>query len=258
MMGFILYLFEYPIYIRAAVSVIILLSLWRLFGRVIIWMLSIIPFLLQKAFIIFYLIIKLPITMLHKGCGGLFFLVDNMWSNVGEKIDAKISKWYKKWHTEYTYSFKTALVAGLLFYACIVVPMPFESEIPALNVMKDVYCSSETFLKQKLEDASNTDSDYYGWLGKGEEGNQVELIVYNVNTTLYVRDIPDKENGQALDKLYTGDRVTWTGKMTFVDWGENKEVLINVITENGIEGWSLFDYFYPSDDEEREISVEIE
>ncbi|MBQ6843150.1 MAG: hypothetical protein IJO60_00775 [Agathobacter sp.] len=181
-----------------------------------------------------------------------------MWSDIGEKIDANILKWYKKWHTEYTYSLRTALVVGLLFYVCIVVSMSFESEIPALNVMKDVYCSSETFLKQKLENASNTDSDYYGWLGKGEEDNQVELIVYNVNTTLYVRDIPDKENGQALDKLYTGDRVSWTGKMTFVDWGGDKEVLIKVITENGIEGWSLFDYFQPGDEVEGEISVEIE
>lgn len=257
-MEFILYLFECPIYIRAAVLLILLLILWRVFGKVIVWILSLIPFLLQRAFIMFYLIVKLPITMIHKGCGGLFYLVDNMWSDIGERIDAKLSKWYKKWHTEYTYNLRTSLVGGLLFYGCVVVSMSIESEIPVLNVIKDAYCSSETFLKQKLEDADNTNSDYYGWLGRDEDKNQVELRVYNVNTTLYVRDIPDKENGQALDKLYTGDRVIWTGKMTFVEWGGNKEVLIKVITEDGIEGWSLFDYFQPSDETQGEISVDIE
>lgn len=98
MMGIVKYYLSMPTPIRAAVLMLIILLLWAILGKKILFILSIIPFGLRFLFKKAYIVIEFPLSMLHRKLGGIFHKIENQWSKAGKGIDEKIFKWYSSWH----------------------------------------------------------------------------------------------------------------------------------------------------------------
>lgn len=248
-------MFEWVFALRAAVGMLILLFIWMIFGKCIIWILSAIPYVLEKFFMMIYIIVNGVINFLHKLYGRDFYKLHNKYAEIGEWVYNFFEMWYKKWHSNYKIQFGKACSGAIICYLYIVVPFYMSEDIGVLSIGKNMYCSAENSLKEMVEAYSKSDLEK-NWFGTNKM--DTSLIVYNVNTTLYVRDIPDRENCVVVEKLYNGDIVRWTGEIIFVEW-ENDEIepLVKVITENGIEGWSLLDYLYPIDYDMMKFKIEV-
>lgn len=77
---------------------------------------------------------------------------------------------------------------------------------------------------------------------ENEELPGVEGGILNTGRRIYC----GVEDGIELDRVYGGDTVIWTGKMTFAEGYEGQvDLWANVITESGIEGWSRMYYLRP-------------
>lgn len=60
---------------------------WIISGRVILWILSLLPFLARILFRRFYLLLEIPLDMLHKNSGSTFGEINNWMSQTGGKMD---------------------------------------------------------------------------------------------------------------------------------------------------------------------------
>lgn len=248
MISFIYNVFEWSFAVRVAIGLLLLLFLWMILGKLILWGLSLIPFVLKKIFILIYLIIKMPIIFLHKMYGRGFYKLDNRWAEIGEHAHDFLERWYTTWHHDYKTQFRKACIITVVCYLFIVIPSYISIDIKVLNVGKSIYCFAENLLKEEMEEYFSPSDLEQEWFSFNEVQTRIKLTVYDVNTTLYVQDIPSKDNSLALDMLYNGDKVIWTGEIIFVEWGKEEiEPLVKVITEDGTEGWSLLDYLYPED-----------
>lgn len=246
MMQLIYYMLQFPLPVRVLIFLSVVLACWWLLGKPLTYCLSIIPFLLRKIFLVFYRIIELPITFLHKNVGSVFYTLDNFMAEMGLFVDGVLEKCYKYLHTDYKFKAGFCFILALICYAFIVIPSYVHIDIEALNIGRNMYEESENKLSEIVLKYVSEHIQTDGSINTEETDSGIKLIVQGVNSSLYVRDIPNKRDGIALDYLYNGDQVIWTGELVFADWSNGKKIaLVKVITANNVEGWSRLDYLYP-------------
>lgn len=248
-----------PVWGRAAILLFpFMVVFWRIFRRVILWIMSGIPFLMGKIFRYTYLLFEIPIAALHKEFGSGFHEIDNGLSQMGERLDKLIDQWYTKLHFPKEYQLgKNLLVYGIciLFVA---IPSFMETDNGILRMGEKAYRNSEIFLLNLMEK--------HGWYNPGvievsvadiqqqvgDEAGQSAFgtifVVSGVSSSLLVRDIPSMENCVVLERLGNGDKVLWTGEIQFSEAEDNHvEPWVKIITENGAEGWSRLFYLHPEE-----------
>lgn len=117
---------SWPLVGRVACLVFpVIVLLWGLFGKYLLHLLSVIPFLLDNIFRGIYIIIEFPISALHRKCGGGFYNVENFVTNVAEKVDSLLLRWYTSWkHIN-----KITMMPVMLIYIAAVV---FIGVVPVL------------------------------------------------------------------------------------------------------------------------------
>lgn len=252
-----------PFWLRATGFLFIVFVLWRLLGRAILWILSILPFILEKIVILYYHIIEFPISILHKKFGGNFYKADKAAAKFCGRIDSAIHCWYHVWHTKYQFKLKRAITVYCLLLIIIIVPSFVSGKNEVLSIGETIYLSGENFVIRYLD----KQEEYLAVQKEMEESNRhqetenvmaqdvgIGMIVYGVKSSLLVRDIPDMNEGVTLDRLKNKDRVEWTGELVFAETENNKiEPWVKVKTEGNIEGWSSMYYLYPEDHEELEL-----
>lgn len=81
----------------ACVHFVVVVIFGALFGRYLLRLLSIVPFLLDKFFRAVYIIIEYPIDLLHRKYGGCFCDIENFVAEAGRKIDGLMLGWYGSW-----------------------------------------------------------------------------------------------------------------------------------------------------------------
>lgn len=258
-----------PFLIRVIVSLFAFVTVWWILGRGILWILSIIPFLLEKGFILLYQVIEIPISMLHKKIGGNFYKANNAVSKIATNTDIMLRKWYNLWHSQYCFSWKRTLIIYVLCIFFIVLPTFISVESKILKVGETWYVSGENYILTQLKQSakyhseqevtvnkSANESEQLEMKNKQLQDSQIVLIVGGVNSSLLVRDIPDIKNGVALEKLHNGDKVMWNGELVFAEAENNHiETWAKVITKDGIEGWSRLFYLYSEDYEKTKFHV---
>lgn len=231
----------------------ILLLIWLLFGKVIFRLLSIIPFLLRKIFLVLYMLIEWPLASLHKRLGGKFYHIDNRFAAIGKKIDCYLHSWYQMWRRPQKRYAGIAIIVYILCLACIISPSYIHIKAGSwLNFGQTVYLRAETSAVAKLES--------YGWyspeayLRVEDESEILEdvptdvvqiTLVVNVSDALKVRDVPSTVDDTVLDILRNGDIVIWNGQMTFGMAEGRQEAWVKVTTATGIEGWCRLFYLQP-------------
>lgn len=253
-----------PFWFRSVVLVfLVLFLLWGVFGKIIFWILSIVPFLGRKFFQYFYLILEIPIAFFHKKFGLKFYIIDNQLSQVFEKIDQGIHYWYKAWHFPKKKSFIRFLITYVLCMLYIFIPFIIKSNSNILNIGQKTYMYSEAFLIDCLEKQGWKDLNMQYTMNQDEDLDVVQtdsfelslIVSTESSSSLLVRDIPSIEDCVILDELYNDDKVIWKGQMVFSQAGEYIEPWAKIETANGVEGWSRLVYLYPEQYEELEFLV---
>lgn len=252
---FVDFLMELPFWLRVVSSLFIIVILWRIFGKGVFWILSLVPFLLRKIFILIYQIVELPIIILHKKLGAGFYSIDNHMVIVGEKIDSFFRRWYECWHFQYRFHWGKALIIYSIGVFLIAAPALLSVDNNSLKKGEEIYLFCESIFWEWVDKHFETDYDHEDIVAEkeqvvigeeGEEVSEIELVVSGVNSSLLVRDIPNMEEGIALERLHNGDIVVWTGEIIFAEAADNHiEAWAEVITQNEVEGWSRLFYLHP-------------
>lgn len=262
MMGIVKYYLSMPTPIRAAVLMLIILLLWAILGKKILFILSIIPFGLRFLFKKAYIVIEFPLSMLHRKLGGIFHKIENQWSKAGKGIDEKIFKWYSSWHNTDTNYFGRVFLICFIMVIYISLPQFIKIEHIIINFGERLYLAGESsivtwLVKQDLDDSSKSvAADFEGQdsgmdYNSGNENQLLEddfeerLIVAGLKSSLLLRDIPSVQNSAALARLHNGDIVIWKGQLVFSEVDGRVEPWVKITTSEGIEGWSRLLYLHP-------------
>lgn len=261
-----------PFWLRVVFILFLLIVLfWLVLGKLVLKMLSFIPFLLRKICWLFYLILEMPTAMLHKKYGSIFGKIDNALSHAGEKVDIAVYSWYKSWHFHNKIHVGKLIFVYGLCVAYVVLPS-------YLNTNNNLLCFGEkTYLhyeeqffnwveqhgwydptaKPVWEQDKQTTDDIIGTKDAVNEADLEEtiLIVSGVSNSLLMRDIPSVENCVILERLHNDDTVIWNGQMTFAKAdNDHIEPWVKVTTSNGTEGWCRLFYLFPEGYEGKEFN----
>lgn len=249
-MNVIQWFFSLSLEFRAALLLGTLFLTWLLIGKKILYILSIVPFLLRQLFHGLYLLIEWPIATLHKIWGGSFYRIGNQLALLGKQFDDRLAHWYQEWH----HPQKQYNVLALLVYAVslllVILPSHFHSISPNswLNTGETRYLRVESSLKDWIEECDWYNPDPPSPVdietAPSITANQMSFVV-NVSSTLQVRDIPSIKDATVLDSLKKGDIVIWQGQLTFGFAEDKVEPWAKVTTDAGIEGWCRLFYLQP-------------
>ncbi len=252
---------------RVAFLMCFVFLLWLLVGRIILWIMSGIPFLLIKLHRLIYCIVQIPISFLHKKFGSALYKADNGVAVIGVHIEDLLQKWYIRWHAKGKTNKKIEILCFIVIYIIIVVPPKVFSNDSVLCIPGNVYCEEESKLVNKIEAGQRkkviTDISEEVMQNEDEtfevtEPDLIELRVVGIRTALLIRDVPSVERGIALERLKNNDVVKWSGQLIFAETEDNhKEAWVKIISQNGIEGWSRLDYLCPTHYETEEYQVKV-
>lgn len=244
-----------PLWVRSAVAFSFIFVFWMISGRMVLWVLSLFPFLTGIIFRYLYLLLELPLDLLHKGSGSVFGEMNNRMSRMGGKIDNAMLRWYHSWHSPGRLHIGKAM---LFCTACVLV-------VNLWNVGKEKFLSTESFLadlimkqdwydpdavfesKEDVEESfEETDADV----------SEIELVAAGLDSSLLIRSYPSIDAGEVLGRLYNDDVVIWSGQMIFAEVNNgNIEPWVKIRTSEGIEGWSRLYYLHPTQYENLRLDV---
>lgn len=260
-----------PFWARVAISFFILIFIvWQFLGRPILWILSVVPFLLKKGFCLFYLLIEIPIAALHKRFGTFWGNIDNRMSEVGDKVERVIDCWYVVWHFPKKIRIKRSLIVYVLCIVLIVGPSLINVDNNILKIGETLYIRGETFCVKWLgergmyastvQNESNQREQVQNEVVEDkmieEDSLEITLVVSGIKSSLLVRDIPSIENSTVLDRLHNNDSVVWRGQMVFAEAdNDHVEPWVKIVTANGVEGWSRLYYLHPEQYDDIEFFV---
>ncbi len=251
---------SWPFEIRVVIWGLLLAVLWRVLGKGVCRLLSVVPWAFKRLFRGIYLILEMPVAALHKRYGSIFTKIDSYLSGFGEKIDVTLSDWYRAWKDYKGPRIGKTFLTCAIYFAVVVCPQYFHWTNNALRFGNTIFHYLEdsfVIMVQKIE-----------WEGRQEVSAESEMptvehieetdtpniifIVSGVSTSLLVRDVPNVDEYEVLDRLRNGDQVTWSGQMTFAAAdGDHIEPWIRITTGQGIEGWSRLYYLYPESFDDR-------
>ncbi len=242
-----------PLWVRIAlVMFLMIVVFWKVFGKVVLRIFSVAPFLVEKAFCGVYLLVDIPVSYLHKKFGSGFGTLDNSLSAGGGKIDDILKMWYGAWHSPKEVRMSRQLLIYILCMGVVLGPALFKLD-EKWRMGENLYITGETsvinwFKQRGIYDAADVLNVGEEIIEKKSGLEETVFVVSGVNNSLLVRDIPDTENCMVLDRLKNDDEVILTGDMTFAETENGHiEPWVRVITENGIEGWSRLFYLHPKE-----------
>lgn len=247
---------SFPVWIRAAVSLLIMMVLlWRFLRKPILWILSLVPILTRKVFRCIYLLVETPVAMFHSRFGAGFHKIDNGMAQAGEKADMFMERWYARWHSPGEYRLGMNLFVYGMCVVLIAIPSFVHTDIAVLGLAERLYIGGETFVMELAGGRERYDSMEASAAEPQEqlENERVEdipceitLVVSGVSSSLLVRDVPSMEDCAVLERLVNGDMVIWRGEMRFSEAeDEHVEPWVKVVTKAGTEGWSRLFYLHP-------------
>ena len=244
-----------PLWVRSMVTFLLLFVFWIISGRIILWILSLLPFVLRIAFRRVYLLFEIPLDMLHKGSGSAFGEINNQMSQIGGKIDDAMLTWYHVWHSPEKLYIRKGLLCCIVCVLLInfwhvgkVKFLGMESFLVGFIMKQDWYDSDAVLIsKEGVEESTEeADIDVY----------EIELVVSGLNSSLLIRRVPSIDEGEVLGKLYNDDVVIWTGQMVFAEVNDRSiEPWVKIRTSEGIEGWSRLYYLHPAQYENLDMRV---
>lgn len=264
LVGLLQIILGWPLWIRVILFLVTVFIIWKIIRKPILFCLSSIPYLLKYIFIGLYRLLEAIITKLHQRFGGIFYKIDNRMSEIGQRVNEFFDSWIKLWKDGEVLKAGVTITLYLICMIWILLPTVVQTDIEWINWAGEIYSTGENTVAMwcekyyeeniKVEEIEEPPSEE---LHNETDNASIELIVFNVNSSLLVRDIPDMNAGVALARLHNDDRVIWTGETVFAEAENDRvEMWAKVKTEDGIEGWSRLRYLYPDNYSEKEFWVQ--
>lgn len=241
-----------PLFPRITISLFFILAFWWVLGHKILWIASLLPFLLNKIFRYIYVLVELPVSKLHKKFGAIYYKIENGMSHFGKKIDTVLFKWYEKWHDSRRVQLRSIIIVYILLIMYIAVPSSIGLKGNILLSGQKGFIYSESALIGWFEQL--------GWLDKSEQASKDEsglmMIVFGTGSSLGIRDVPTTQNCKMLGSIRNGDTVLWNGDLKFGVADDGKiEPWVKIVTVDGVEGWSRLRFLYPENHDELEFHL---
>lgn len=253
----------WPLWGRAALTLVMFWLVLLLVRIPLLKILSLIPFLLKWMFRAVYLLLEWLVSILHKRLGGMFYRLDNGLSTLGKRVDGWLERWYGAWDKSKSWNPYTALVTlvALVCYLYVILPPMLHEEggrwqtkgWSAYLWVEDSFVgwmADQGWYVPNTPDNNPDVSSVSGELEPIQEVVQISLTVYGVTNVLVIRDIPSTVESTTLDKLPNGAVVNWHGELTFGLAEGRQEAWVKVTTDSGVEGWGRLNYLHPDEDTE--------
>lgn len=257
-----------PLMVRAALVLGMLLLIWLLLAKPILWALSLLPWFLRLLFHGLCLLLGWPLSGLHKLIGGGFYHVNNKLAAMGEHVDGLLAIWYQAWHHPQKRYFGIAFVVVLVCLAAVILPEFLHIEPRSwLYKGEALYLQIESYASRWLEmrglldlelhipSASRPTAQPTDETVMSPSTFQTTLTVHNVSSTLSVRDIPSTDGATTLASLKNGQTATWYGRLAFGYAEGRQEAWVEVSTSDGVIGWCRLAYLEPEVDTDLILSA---
>ena len=108
--------------VRLSILLIVPLMMWGMFGRFLLTIISVIPYLLGRIILVIYLLIETPISALHKTFGSAFSGIDQGLANRFDKLYANIEKCYRILHKPQKTYGGTAFLLYIIVSIYLIIP----------------------------------------------------------------------------------------------------------------------------------------
>ena len=134
---------ELPIGVRFTVFLSVLLVLYWFFGRMIYKLLSLIPLLLKKLSYALYLLLEIPVSILHSSVGGVFSTIGQGMSTVFGKVHSSLDRCYNALRSPTTTHGGKAFLIFLLLGVYLIVPNMAGLYTDIFTFWEDAYLEQE-------------------------------------------------------------------------------------------------------------------
>lgn len=111
-----------PIGVKFSILLIVPLIIWCLFGRLIMKLISIIPYIIKRIIVLIYLLLEIPISALHKIFGQSFYKIDQGLSNWFNNLSSLFERIYKFLYSPKNLYKGKAVVIFLIISAYLIIP----------------------------------------------------------------------------------------------------------------------------------------
>ena len=141
-----------PIGGRATIFVGILFLLWGILGRTILKIISILPWLLKKLFFGIYILIEIPVSILHSMFGSIFGKIDQGLARFTEKFCDVMDKWYGKMNKPKTINSGRAFAVYLVIATFLLIPSVANLTEKPFTFWHESYVKREAVVVQWMDD----------------------------------------------------------------------------------------------------------
>ena len=134
---------ELPISVRCTIFLFIVLVLYWIFGRLMLKVLSLIPWALNKFAHVLYYLIEMPISALHNSMGGVFGSIDQGWANSMNRFCSYTESLRSKMRNPKEMYNGRVFLVFLAISAYLLIPMYFELNEHIFTFWQEPYIARE-------------------------------------------------------------------------------------------------------------------
>lgn len=200
---------------------------------------------------------------MHRRFGASFYALDNGISYTGKRIDLGLEEWFYSWYSSRKNHMKTAILFYVLSIILVVCPGYFKVDKGILTMGETTYLYCEERMINWFDEhdwyektpTEYTEIEFVEIIDEEKHTFEERLRVYDISSSLLVRDIPSIEGSAVLARLHNDDMVLWKGQIVFAETNRHVEAWVKIATENGIEGWSRLNYLRPEQYSNKEYLV---
>jgi hypothetical protein len=131
-----------PIGIRFSLLLLICFLIWCMLGRLVLMCLSLVPLLVKYVLIGLYLVLEIPVSALHRRCGGIFGSADRKLAGFFRKVTSVFGGLTRILQNP-QYPYRIAILIVLVLSAYLIIPQLFGLEGDAFVFWHGAYTRFE-------------------------------------------------------------------------------------------------------------------
>jgi len=132
-----------PIAVRCTIFLFIIFMVYRIFGKLIFKVISLVPWMLNKITYGLYCLFQIPVSVLHRAFGGVFGKIDQWLANGAEWCFLRTETMHSKMKTPKKMFNGTAFLVFIILGVYLLVPMYFAFNERVFTFWQNAYLINE-------------------------------------------------------------------------------------------------------------------